>query len=58
MLTLEQCRKIDPALCDTPDEELAAALGILYGFGQLAIEDYESKGVPKIPLGFELDSKN
>lgn len=59
MLSLEQCRGIDPNLKNVPDDELAAALTALYGFGELAMEEFrENQRVPKIPFGLQLDSDN
>jgi hypothetical protein len=37
VLSLTQCRKIDPSLNDVPDEELAAALEDAYAFARLAL---------------------
>ena len=56
MLSLEQCRKIDPTLNDLPDDELEAALMALYGLGQAALEDLKER-LPcfqKSPLGSDV----
>ncbi len=50
MLTLEECKKIDPDLRNISDEELKAIRDCLYGLGELAIKDW-MRTVPKIPLG-------
>lgn len=58
MLSLEQCRKIDPRLELLPDEEVLKLLESLYGLGQLAFESYikENAG-SKNPEGLLLSSK-
>lgn len=43
MLSIEQCRKVDPAIKDLPDEEVARLRDALYGFGQLAFEVWQSE---------------
>ena len=59
MLSLEQCRKIDPDLKNVSDDELTTVLNLLYGFADLAIDEYEEKKrVPKFPLGSQIDFKN
>ncbi len=52
MLTLEQCRKLDPTLDDIPDDELLIIRDKLYELSTLAFEDWwEEKKGSKIPLG-------
>lgn len=58
MLSLEQCRKVDPDLKDIPDEELMGVLKVLYEFGNLVMDSYEKKLIPKIPFGSQPDSDN
>lgn len=55
MLSLEQCRKIDPTLRDIPDAELSAALEALYGVGNLAFDLWAASrdGDSKFPLGVQ-----
>jgi polyhydroxyalkanoate synthesis regulator phasin len=43
MLTLEECRKIDPRLNDLPDEEAKRIIDDLYKLAQLALDDLEKK---------------
>jgi len=52
MLSLEDCRKIDPELNNISDQELEAIRDCLYGLGNLAIEDWirENSG-SNFPLG-------
>jgi len=50
MLTLEQCRKIEPKLNGLPDEEVLDIVKDMYGLGQLAFEKWvKEKGVSKNP---------
>ena len=52
MLTLEQCRKLDPALADIPDAELLIIRDQLYELSQLAFEDWRAeKQSSKYPTG-------
>lgn len=53
MLSLEQCRRIDPDLASVPDEEIQAALGQLYEMAELAFEVWSSEkaAVPNSHLG-------
>lgn len=39
MLTLEECRKIDPRLNDLPDEEAERIIDDLYSLAQLALDN-------------------
>jgi hypothetical protein len=59
MLSLEQCRKIDPNLNDVPDQELEAALLVLYGLGKIALDKWaaDCPGFQKSPLGSDDGSK-
>ena len=52
MLTLEQCRKLDPTLYDVPDAELLIIRDKLYELSTLAFEDWwaEKQG-SKYPTG-------
>lgn len=49
MITLDDCRKIDPSLRHMSDEELKKVLETLYGLGALALESYSN--VSKNPDG-------
>lgn len=40
MISLEQCRKIDPKLDNLSDEKLTHIRDLLYEFGYLAMETY------------------
>lgn len=40
MLSLEQCRKIDPSLKELSDEELLQVCDDLYGLGKLALDNF------------------
>lgn len=40
MFSLEQIRKIDPALDDIPDDQLLKIRDDLYGLAELGLEDY------------------
>lgn len=40
MLSLEQCRKIDPELKNLSDEELLEVRDLLYQMGQLAFDNW------------------
>ncbi len=40
MISLEQCRKIDPKLSRLSDEELTRVRDLLYEFGFLALETF------------------
>jgi hypothetical protein len=53
MFSLDQARKIDPDLASLSDGELRALLETMYGFANLACDEwFESDKVPKIPLGY------
>lgn len=52
MLSLEECRKIDPTLNELTDEQVREIRDALYEFGQLAIDLWlDAKGGSKNPLG-------
>jgi len=40
MISLEQCREVDPKLVKLSDEELTRVRDLLYEFGFLAMETY------------------
>lgn len=40
MLSLDQCRKIDPSLANLPDEELLKLRADLYDLGAIALETW------------------
>ena len=52
MLTLEQCRRIDPALNRLSDDELTKVRDALYKLGQIIFDDWltERRG-SKYPVG-------
>lgn len=48
MLSIEECRKLIPDDKKYSDKEIAEIRNILYGLGELALEDYlEEKGKKK-----------
>ncbi len=56
MLSLEQCRQIEPDLEKVSDEEVTRIRNLLYGLGQLAYETWDNdrvdeKNDSKSPLG-------
>lgn len=52
MLSLEECRKIDPSLKDCSDDQVREIRDALYEFGKLAIDLWlDAKGGSKNPLG-------
>ena len=51
MLSLEQCRKIDPRLKDMPDEAVAKIRDLLYEVGQLAFDTWTEENGSKYPFG-------
>ncbi len=52
MISLEELKKIDPALQKYSDKELLKIRALLYSAGQLAIESYvASKSGSKYPSG-------
>jgi len=55
MLTVKQCRNIDPELATISDEELGAVLEQLYGLGNMAFDLWAAArdGVSKYPLGVQ-----
>jgi hypothetical protein len=59
MLSIEDCKKIDPRLALLSDEEVEKIRDHLYLVAELAIENFlEELTVPKIPLGYGLKKKN
>ena len=51
MLSLSQCRKIDPSLNNLTDEELSETIGSLYELGGLIFDDWvENGGGSKYPV--------
>lgn len=44
MLSLEQCRKIDPALADLSDDELRSVRDGLYGIAYAAMDGLRDEG--------------
>ena len=57
MISLDECRKIQPELADLPDEEVSKIRELLYGLGQLVFETWnEEKSGSKNPLGSLTDS--
>jgi len=58
MISLDECKKIQPELVDLSDEEVKKIRDLLYGLGQLVFETWnEKKGDSKNPLG-SLTSSN
>ena len=52
MLTLEQCRQIDPELNKLSDEELKRVRDALYKLGQIIFDDWlTEKHGSKYPIG-------
>ena len=52
MLTLEQCRRIDPDLANLPDEELLALRDKLYAVANVALDSlgrHEASKVAQAP---------
>lgn len=47
MLSIEQCRKIDPELKDLSDEEVFEVLRDFYGLSQLAFEKWQKERFQK-----------
>ena len=57
MISLDECRKIQPELADLPDEEVSKIRELMYGLGQLVFETWnEKKSDSKNPLGSLTDS--
>jgi|GEM_PF-1340856 len=50
MLTLEQCRTIDPTLADLSDEELRSVRDALYDLAYTALDEFKEVG-SKFPNG-------
>ena len=52
MISLEQCRKIEPDLEKLSDEEVTKIRNLMYGLGQLIYETWdEERSGSKFPLG-------
>lgn len=52
MLTLEQCRQIDPELNKLSDEELVKVRDALYKLGQIIFDDWRTETYgSKYPVG-------
>jgi len=47
MLTIEQCRKIEPELKDLADEEVLDILNDMYSLGGLAFEKWQKERFQK-----------
>ena len=57
MLTLEQCRQIDPKLNKLSDEELLRVLAALYELAGIIFDDWATEErVPSHPVGVLRDS--
>lgn len=50
MLSLEQCRQIDPTLLDLSDEKLSEVRGALYKLAKLALSAYLKKPEARTPV--------
>ena len=58
MLTLEQCRQIDPKLNKLSDEELMKVRAALYELGDIIFDDWATeKPVPSHPIGVLRESE-
>ena len=51
MISLEQCRKIDPSLGNLTDEELTEVRNALYELGNIAFKTWGNKKFPTFPRG-------
>ena len=51
MLSLDQCRKVDPKLVSIPDEKLLMIRDQLYKLSNLILDDLQEKEGSKIPFG-------
>lgn len=58
MLSIQQCRTIDPALEGLSDEEIAEIRDALYAVGKLALEQINKTTVSKNPAGVMPSSGN
>jgi hypothetical protein len=57
MISLDECRKIQPELVDLTDEEATKIRELMYGLGRLVFETWnEKKSDSKNPLGSLTDS--
>ena len=52
MISLDECRKLEPDLTKLSDEEVTKIRNLMYGLGQLIYETWdEERSDSKIPLG-------
>ena len=51
MMSLEQCRKIDPSLNNLSDEELTEIRNALYELGNIAFKTRQLEEFPTFPRG-------
>ena len=51
MISIEECRKIDPRLEAMSDEEVTKIRNMLYQLGQLAFRQWIKRSSSKIPRG-------
>jgi len=58
MMSLDECRKIDPRLKDLPDEAVAKIRDLLYEMGQLAFDTWQENGGSKYPFGDNTSPKD
>lgn len=56
MLSLEQCRKIDPTLAYLSDDELLRVRDHLCDIARLAIDSLIKDGVPNLPNGLLIEN--
>ena len=57
MISLDECKKIQPELAGLSDEEVTKIRELMYGLGQLVFETWnEKKSDSKNPLGSLTDS--
>ena len=57
MISLDECRKIQPELAEMSDAEVTKIRELIYGLGQLVFETWnENKSDSKNPLGSLTDS--
>jgi len=52
MISLDECRKLEPDLMKLSDEEVTKIRNLMYGLGQLIYETWDEEiSDSKIPLG-------
>lgn len=51
MISLEQCRKVDPSLNSLSDEELKEVRNAFYELGNIAFKTWQNKKFPTFPRG-------